>query len=120
MCQNRKPLSSITLDDAFHVYKQCSMKAKTVMNKRLAEDRDGHVVLQRHDGHTEEWANVVIFTDGFAYIYGGDSPERFEKNIRMNFLLWTLGYTIHFQSLEGHSEEQMSAFLEALLTPVGQ
>jgi hypothetical protein len=114
MGQIHKSLSKITLEDAFDAYQQCSLKGKTVTVKRLAQDRDGRLILQRQDTLNGEWHTVVVFASGFAYIFGGDSPERFEKNVKFNFILFSKGYRIYFKSLDGLPNEILDGFSDAL------
>jgi hypothetical protein len=113
-----KPLSEITLQDAVEAYKECSIAGRNLSEKRLAEDVEGRVVLQRMDTHANEWISVAIFTCGYAYLFnGGESPERFEKNVKFNFILYSMGYRIYFKSLNGLPASILEGFFNALSQP---
>jgi hypothetical protein len=119
MCQhtNQKPLSEITLEQAFRAYQECSIKARSlkIEDKRLVKDENGYLTLQRFNLQTNEHESAIVFRDGYAYMYGGDSPERFEKNLRLNIMLYMMGFRIHFDTLEDIDPSILDEFGDAIL-----
>lgn len=98
MNTTRKNLNDITLEDAYNAYRKSSKLTFGISDYKLVKDENHYLVLQRKSG--DDYLDVVVFVNSYAYIYGGDAPSRFEKNLQINFTLFRMGYNIFFDKLD--------------------
>lgn len=105
-----KNLQAITFPDAYAAYQKVTTTPFGKNWFRLHKDIDKQITLERISPTGKGYDIVVVFTTGFAYIYGGDSPERFLKNINMNYILQGMGYQVYYKDLIAISPQVIKMF----------